>query len=366
MSPPSQLLLKQSILHDCQSVLLIQPPDDNLPLELINQNKLLTLVYSSDESVKQGLILKGMPAENILLSDHLSKPPKDTNCAILFLQKDCDYNHYLINNMLSLPGNKPKLFVIGKNSEGIKSWQKRLTIWGDVSVINSGRHSRLLALNPYMKGTNKKHTNSWPQLTPVNIGNIHLTVSSLPGIFNQGKLDKGTNLLLNTIATMPSLIQKGRTLDFGCGSGIIGAWLLKKHPETRVTFIDNNAMALYATRETCSLNKIKQFDIFASNGLGSVTGKYNNIISNPPFHKGFSTDYETTSQLIKDSSDKLVDGGTLLIVINNFLNYSSLLTSVFGSCNRIANDSRFSVYQAKKSITSKGNKHQKRDRATAC
>ncbi len=61
-----------------------------------------------------------------------------------------------------------------------------------------------------------------------------------------GRLDEGTALLLGVLPPLP---PGARVLDFGCGSGAIGAAALAASPGLAVTMLDNDAVALEAVRE---------------------------------------------------------------------------------------------------------------------
>jgi len=70
------------------------------------------------------------------------------------------------------------------------------------------------------------------------------------------------------------------------------------------------------------------------------------IVSIAPFHRGVETETRLAEQLFREAATRLRPGGVLRIVANRFLRYPALLTTVFGSCRIVAEDSRYRVYEA--------------------
>jgi release factor glutamine methyltransferase len=73
-------------------------------------------------------------------------------------------------------------------------------------------------------------------------------------------------------------------LDLGTGSGVIAVSLAKYLPQVRVTAVDLSVEALELTRENAELNNvIDRVDVLCSNWFEGVTGKFDLIVSNPPY-----------------------------------------------------------------------------------
>ncbi|WP_369676649.1 methyltransferase, partial [Enterococcus faecium] len=77
-------------------------------------------------------------------------------------------------------------------------------------------------------------------------------------------------------------------LDFGCGAGLIATFLGLKNIALSFVCSDVSALAAYATTQTLALNNINGKAVL-SDGLTSINGKFDLIISNPPFHTGIAT-----------------------------------------------------------------------------
>jgi release factor glutamine methyltransferase len=76
-----------------------------------------------------------------------------------------------------------------------------------------------------------------------------------------------------------------RVLDLCCGSGCIGIAILKHVPQSNVTFADVSAAAVAQTKVNVDLNRIaeERVKIVESDLFSAVEGKFDVIVSNPPY-----------------------------------------------------------------------------------
>ncbi|CAK8743902.1 Ribosomal RNA small subunit methyltransferase C [Sodalis praecaptivus] len=86
--------------------------------------------------------------------------------------------------------------------------------------------------------------------------------------------------------------------------------------------------------------------MLAGDVYSAISGRFDMIISNPPFHDGMQTNLKAAETLIRGALDHLRIGGELRIVANAFLPYPDLLDAVFGNHQVLAQNGRFKVYQA--------------------
>ena len=75
---------------------------------------------------------------------------------------------------------------------------------------------------------------------------------------------------------------KGNLIDLGCGSGVIGLTIKSNFKNLNVELIDISDYALDITRENAKQLHL-DVEIYKSNMLSNVKGKYDVIISNPPY-----------------------------------------------------------------------------------
>lgn len=231
-----------------------------------------------------------------------------------------------------------ELLVIGENRVGVRSVETLLEPFGEIAKIDSARrcglyHFRLESVPTF---DCKKFWKSY-RLQDLN-------VFALPAVFSSAELDNGSKLLLSTFHKADGL--KGKVLDLGCGAGVIGACLKQQFPKIKLTMSDIHAMALASSKRTLVENQLEG-DVVASDVFSHIDGRFDLIVSNPPFHDGVDTAYRAVEELIAQAKQHLNRGGELRIVANAFLPYPDLLDKAFGRHQVLAKSSKFKVYSAR-------------------
>ena len=249
-----------------------------------------------------------------------------------------EVNFQLLQLLAQAPIDQ-EILIIGENRCGVRSVEKTLEPYGEIAKIDSARRCGLY----HFSLQNKPHfelKNFWKTYQHSMLQD--LTIYSLPGVFSAAELDTGTELLLSTIDNK----IKGKVLDLGCGAGVIGAMIKKRSPNAQITMTDIHAMALESAHKTLSENQL-QGEVYASDVFSDIEGKFDLIISNPPFHDGIDTAYRAVTELITQAKWHLNQGGELRIVANAFLPYPELLRQHFGDYEVVAQTGKFKVYSVR-------------------
>lgn len=247
---------------------------------------------------------------------------------------------------LALAGHMTKaggqLLLIGEKKEGIAGGARVLeTVMPNAYKIDSARHCQVWQVE-VPAGMTGFDLDAWLSWHHVRVADSELAIAGLPGIFSDGRLDEGTARL---IESFEDSLPKGKVLDFACGAGVVGVWLARKAPDIRLDAVDVQFQAVHCARETLERAGI-QGQVWPSDGLSSVEGQYDLLVSNPPFHTGVRTDTSMTEAFLRDAAKHLVRGGELRIVANTFLPYPELIQRYIGPCETLSQDQRFSVYRA--------------------
>jgi 16S rRNA (guanine1207-N2)-methyltransferase len=333
----SEILLRNAADLRGESILLINPPRDGLHSELAVLADTLT-VSSQDHGDFRWLLRNGATASFDLLPPAL--PGIDH--VILRLPREKDRLDMMLHGLSSRMDPSARLWLSGENRAGIKSAAKHLERhFRAVRKLDSARHCRLyeasqprhgeaFALEDYLK--------YWE----FDFAGNTVQVSSLPGVFAHGRLDEGTAMLLGVLEEIQ---PAGRILDFACGSGAVGASLLMAVRDAELTMLDTFAPALESTRRTLAANGVGA-TVLASDGLAELTGSFDWIVSNPPFHQGIRNELDTTHRFFSGAANFLRPEGRILIVCNRHLPYPKWLAERFGTVETLSADRRYTVIQA--------------------
>ena len=269
-------------------------------------------------------------------------PSTEYTAGVLFLPKSRELTEYLLQELAAkVPSGI--VFLVGEKRAGSERAAKQLAAFGRTSKIDSARHCQLWRCEV----SNKPEPPSLEAVSKsfaVDAAGQSIQIQTVPGVFSHGRLDLGTQLLLECLDDLPS----GHYLDFGCGAGVVGSFLKKRYPAAHVTLLDVDAFAIYSSQLTLAANQLEATTV-AGDGIHAAPKQLAAIVSNPPFHQGVHTHYQTTETLLREAADHLRPGGELRIVANSFLKYPPLIEKYLGSCTVLAERDGFKVYRAVRS-----------------
>lgn len=163
------------------------------------------------------------------------------------------------------------------------------------------------------------------------------------GVFSKTDVDRGTEILLKACLKE---IRAGATLDLGCGYGVVSVVLGDLVPDVRMSAVDINPRAVELTELNCAGNHVS-CKAYVSDGFSEVTGKFMQIITNPPIRAGKKVIYA----MFEDSFAHLNDAGSLYVVIRRKQGAESALRKldeIFGNCDVIYRDKGYWVLRSMK------------------
>lgn len=236
------------------------------------------------------------------------------------------------------------LWLVGERRGGIGGGARRFREqFPHACKVDNARHCQLWKAEALDEPSDRAfHPRDWLTYRELTAAGLSLTLPGMPGLFSDGHADRGTEMLLGTIEQCPA----EPVLDFGCGNGLIGAWLGCRWPGLKMTLSDVQWQALCCAR--AALGQSDNVSICASDGLDAIEPGYSAILTNPPFHQGVDRDAAATQNLIRRAPDFLVPGGELRLVANAFLPYPRLLREAFHEPDILADDGRYRVYRVQR------------------
>ncbi|MFP8967242.1 methyltransferase [Pokkaliibacter sp. CJK22405] len=333
--PVNQMLWRNESLLGDQPLLVVNPPE----LAGWQDYKTSATFFTQDFRV-HGLF------EAAGLNSYFAAFPKaepGVSSALLYWPKSKELGRMLLAAVASILGPKGVILIAGEHQGGVKSAQtiaEELCGQKVIKLDNARRCTlyRIETADAIMTFDAAK----WLSTLDIEVQQERYKVLSYPGVFSHAELDEATKMLLEIV----SLPESGRCLDFGCGAGVIGAVVASRKPGLTVEMLDVNALALESSRLTCEANGVVA-RVFASNAWSEAEGKYDVILSNPPFHTGLKLDFRPAAELIKAARKHLHFDGDLTLVANGFLPYESWLAESFRKVHVVSENSRFKVYKAR-------------------
>ncbi|MBL0546462.1 16S rRNA (guanine(1207)-N(2))-methyltransferase RsmC [Aeromonas jandaei] len=337
ISAVSQMLERNQALFVGKRLLVCGALEDDYPRQLATLTQTLT-VFTTDYCYYRSQ--QAALGEAILFDHQLGGAPR-FDALLLLMPKAKAEAQYLLAMMTPLLEAGADLFLAGENRGGINGADKLLAPYGDKPTKRDSARRCSLYHGELSKPVAPFDLDSWFGRYQCKAGDTELTVLALPGVFSAAELDLGTQMLLATVPAM-----KGSLLDFGCGAGVIGSVLAKRNPELKVTMVDINALALESSRRTLAINDL-QGEVHASDVYSDITGSFDQIVSNPPFHAGLKTFYAATETFLARAPEFLRPHGSLTIVANAFLRYQPILEAHFKRTEVSNSDAKFKVYLSK-------------------
>jgi 16S rRNA (guanine1207-N2)-methyltransferase len=247
-----------------------------------------------------------------------------------------------LHGAASVMETEARIAVYGAKDEGIGSAAARMEpLFRNPATVGVGGHCRVLTGTRREALPGLRRTLShWRRVDRFRYGGVERGWVSYPGLFARGRLDPGTRLLLDAL---PELRPGARVLDYGCGSGLVGAVVQHRYPLVRLDLMDIDAVALEAAAEN-----VPGAGLLLGDGLPPPGREaYEAVISNPPFHRGKAEDPGLIGDLVRGAPSVLGPGGCLVLVAQRRLKLEETFRQAFGRVNVRAEDRGFRVWEGR-------------------
>ena len=299
--------------------------------------------FVSQQGLLQNLKKNQLNRQNLTLLSSLDDLPTDIDVIFYKIPKNktllaeqlIAIKNTLRSNVVFIAADKAKNI----QSATLKIFEKYL---GTTTTSLAVKKSRLVFCQ--LNSSNKFSLpliNRWP------LESNQLNISNRANVFSRDKLDIGARFFLEHL---PTLRGNQSVIDLGCGNGVIGLSLLKKHPEIALSFVDESYMAIASAKDNVSDNLphlLKQCQFQVNDCLSNLAAQSVDVIlCNPPFHQQNATTDHIAWQMFKDSYKALKKGGELRIIGNRQLGYHIKLKRIFANETLIASNKKFVILSA--------------------
>jgi 16S rRNA (guanine1207-N2)-methyltransferase len=164
------------------------------------------------------------------------------------------------------------------------------------------------------------------------------------GIFSHGEIDAGSQFLVDHLPADLS----GKVADLGAGWGYLSAEALRRSPGiNRIHLFESDGRALACART--NLAEWGDRPVFHWHDVTTgLSGHYDAILTNPPFHSGRDTDVDLGRAFVTSAARALGRTGRLYLVANRQLPYEAVLKAEGLGYERLAEDKTYKVIRARK------------------
>lgn len=337
MEATSQVILRNQSALPEGSLLLIDPPADDLCVRLANAGRAL-IVSTQDRAAWCRLKAAGIDAR----FEPVARTDGREQLAILFLPKEKERLSMALHAIAEGLRGDARLWLVGEKRAGIKSSPRHLqTRFDSVAALDAARHCGLFeAAGP--KPTKPFELGAYAKDWPASFRQREIRLRSLPGVFAHGRLDAGTAALLDVLEDMP---PTGSVLDFACGSGVVGLALKSAWSGLQLVLSDVSALALESARQSAALNDL-EVRLLASDGLNEIEGRFDWIVSNPPFHRGVRDNLGVAQAFFARAGTFLNENGRIVVVFNRHLPYEHWIRQHFSRVRTLRCEGEYVVIQA--------------------
>ena len=337
MESASQVILRNGDRLGRESLLIINPLRDLLAQRLAREGRPLRL---STQDYGDAAWLKAAGFD--VSFETVPTFSGEESTAVLHLPREKDRLSLLLHAVSARMDPAARLWLVGENRAGIRSSARYLDAhFGSFEVIDKARHCALYeAREPRLQRPFElaDYLTAWS----LRMDGEDLKLLSLPGVFAHGRLDRGSELLLNSLR---QLRPAGRLLDFACGCGVLGLALLRENEKIDLTLLDSSALAIESCRRSMDANGLRA-SMLPSDGLAGVSERYDWIVSNPPFHRGVRSDLGVAADFFREAGTFLTENGKIVIVFNRHLPYLRWLQHAFDRVDLLTTGGDFTIVQA--------------------
>ncbi|KFN51174.1 class I SAM-dependent methyltransferase [Arenimonas composti] len=244
---------------------------------------------------------------------------------------------------LALAGGHGVVVACTGNQEGARSLQADLAALAGPLTVESRAHCRVMWTRPGAAGFAPALRAEWAALDaprPVREGRF----TSRPGVFAWDRIDAGSALL---IEALPADLT-GQGADLGAGIGVLADAVLARAPGvTGLDLFEANARALALARRNLAGARVP-LGFHWHDVAAGVPGRYDFIVTNPPFHAGREDDPGLGRAFIAAAAAALRPRGRLLLVANRHLPYEGALAAGFADVRVLRDAGGYKVIGAVK------------------
>jgi len=259
--------------------------------------------------------------------------------------------HHCINQSLRNLKRGGELILLGGKQDGIKSIVKNLDkIYGSKTRIK--KHGTSYVATCTLEDSLYQRLHAQPDFPGLpddsytklrKVSHRGVSFHSKPGVFGWNKVDRGSELL---VSKLPEICkyqkQQNDVLDLGCGWGYL-MLATADMPFQRRIATDNNIAAV----STAAYNFKEAgmaVECVADDCASQISGRFDLILCNPPFHQGFSVSDSMTEKFVAAAARLCRRDTRVGFVVNQFIPLPKVAEKYFPTCRELLAADGFKVF----------------------
>jgi len=178
------------------------------------------------------------------------------------------------------------------------------------------------------------------------LDDVELEINNHAGVFSRDRLDIGARLF---IENLPVDERYETIVDLGCGNGVLGLMAAIKNPSAKIIFVDESYMAIESSISNFVniFGETREAEFLQTDCLhGVAENSASLILCNPPFHQDNAINDDVAWQMFTEAKAVLEEKGELWVIGNRHLGYHAKLKHLFGACDVIASNKKFTLLKA--------------------
>jgi 23S rRNA (guanine1835-N2)-methyltransferase len=277
----------------------------------------------------------------LTLPEHLT--PDKCKLVVMRVPKQLSYFEHQLSQLSQLLPTGTRVLVAGMDKHLSSATASLIENYIGPTERHRGQHKARL----FSACRDERHPESFSGSGEYYCDTLNRPLISLANVFAREKMDIGSRYLLDSLDT---LAPTERVIDLACGNGIIGLTAASRGLCKSLLMCDESAMAIASAKintERCA----PECDVSYHHGDGLLNydgEPVNLILCNPPFHLNHRVDEGVGRRLLAQCTAHLVKGGSLCLVANRHLNYLPVLKREFSVVEKLAQNSKFVVWQAQR------------------
>ena len=347
-------LAENNLLQPGSTLLIVNDGFGGLSLPLNNfEPVVMTDSYLSMQAISSNLESNGIDEDAVVVINSLQAPDsvliKKADIVLIKLPKSLAMLEDQLHRVRPALDSSTIIIAAGMTKNIHMSTMALFEkIIGATKTSLARKKSRLIFC--YFDKDLEPAENPYPQSyeSGYSLGDDELEIINHAAVFSREKLDIGTRLFLENLP----VDEKYKTIvDLGCGNGVLGLIAAIKNPAADLIFTDESYMAVESSISNflSVFNETREAEFLQTDCLqGVADNSVSLILCNPPFHQNNAINDDIAWQMFTESKAALAAKGELWVIGNRHLGYHAKLKHLFGHCDVMASNKKFTLLKATK------------------